>query len=53
MLKLLLILAALGGAGFLAYKKLLAPPEDDWDDDVMYGSAQLHQNADAQPVAPV
>lgn len=46
MLKLLLLAGALVG-GFLVYKRLTAVPEDDWDDDTMYGSAELHQNADA------
>lgn len=50
MFKLLLLAgAALGG--FLVYKRLTSVPEDDWDDDTMYGSAELHQNADAAPIA--
>ncbi len=47
----LLFLAALIGGGFYAYKRLMQPVDDSWDDDTMYGSAQLHQTADA-PAAP-
>jgi len=52
MLKWLLILGAMAGGGYFLYKKLLAPVDDSWDDDIMYGSAQLHETADA-PVATV
>jgi hypothetical protein len=46
-----LILAGLIAGGFVAYRRLMAPVDDSWDDDTMYGSAQLHQTADA-PVTP-
>lgn len=50
MLKLLL-LAGLVLGGFIVYKRLAGGGEDDWDDDTMYGSADLHQSTDA-PAAP-
>ena len=45
----LLLLAGLAAGGFFAYKRFTQRPEDDWDDDTMYGSAQLHQTADTPP----
>jgi hypothetical protein len=47
----LLILAGLVAGGFVAYKRLTRVPEDDWDDDTMYGSTELHETADA-PATP-
>ena len=44
-----LVLAGLIAGGFYAYRRLMAPVDDSWDDDTMYGSAQLHQTADASP----
>ena len=43
----LLLLAGLAAGGFFAYKRFAQRrDEDDWDDDTMYGSAQLHQTVD-------
>ena len=50
MLKWLIVLGALAGGGYFLYKKLLAPIDDSWDDDIMYGSEQIHETADT--VAP-
>jgi hypothetical protein len=47
MLKWLVVLGLILGGGYLAYKRLLAPVDDSWDDDSMYGSAELHETADA------
>lgn len=52
----LLLLAGVAIGGFLAFKRMTKSDEDewdDWDDETMYGSAQLHQNADAQAPATV
>ena len=43
----LLLLGAIAAGGFFAYKRIKQRPTDDWDDDTMYGSAALHQVADA------
>lgn len=45
----LILLAGLAAGGFYAYRRFVRRPEDDWDwdDDTMYGSAELHQTADA------
>jgi hypothetical protein len=47
MLKWLVLVGVLVGVGFVAYKRLLAPVDDTWDDDTMYGSEQIHEVADA------
>ena len=49
----LLILVGLVAGGFLVYRRLMARADDSWDDDTMYGSAQLHQTADAPATPPV
>jgi hypothetical protein len=48
MLKLLM-LAGLAAGGFILYRRFIRQSEDDWDwdDDTMYGAAELHQAADA------
>ncbi|MGH2587366.1 MAG: hypothetical protein ACRDJE_20820 [Dehalococcoidia bacterium] len=46
MLKWLVVLGLIIGGGYLVYKRLLAPVDDSWDDDSMYGSAELHEAAD-------
>ena len=46
MLKWLVIAGVLIGGAFFAYKRLLAPIDDTWDDDIMYGSEQIHEVAD-------
>ena len=48
----LLFLGALIAGGYFAYKRFMQPVDDNWDDDTMYGSAQLHQTADA-PTTPI
>lgn len=52
-MKKLLLLASLAAVGgYFAYKKLLGQSEiDDWDDEDMYESAQLHEAVDA-PATP-
>lgn len=47
----LLILAGLAVGAFIAYRALTRQPEEDWDDDTMYGSAELHEAADT-PATP-
>jgi hypothetical protein len=47
----LLILAGLVAGGYIAYKRLTRMPEDDWDDDIMYESAELHE-AEGAPATP-
>jgi hypothetical protein len=49
----LLTLAGLAAGAFFAYKRFTAPREDEWDDETMYGSAEIHQAGDAQAVSPV
>jgi hypothetical protein len=46
----LLILAGLGVAGYLAWKRLMASDDMDDFDDEMWDSAAIHQQGDAQPV---
>ena len=49
----LLVLAGLGVVGYLAWKRLMGTDDtDDFADD-LYGSAAIHQQADAQPAAAV
>lgn len=43
----LIVLAALALGGFLAYRRFTQRPEEDWDEDIMYESAELHRAADA------
>ena len=47
MFKWLIIAGVLAGGAFIAYKRLLAPVDDSWDDDIMYGSEQIHEVTDA------
>jgi hypothetical protein len=48
------LLLGLAAAAFLAYKRFTAvDEEEDWDDDTMYGSAELHEAADAPAGATV
>jgi hypothetical protein len=50
-MKKLLLLAGLAAGGFFVYRRFIRQPEDDWDwdDDTMYGSADLHRTTDAPP----
>ena len=48
----LLIIAGLAAGAFFAWKKFMAGGETDDEFEDMYGSANIHQAADAQPAQP-
>lgn len=53
MFKWLILAGVLVGGAFFAYKRLLAPVDDSWDDDIMYGSEQIHEVADVPATGTV